>query len=162
MGPLQEAGAFDRIGFSLVFDHCPIGKIADTGLMPCKALRMKLAVKVIYLAASNKVPGICSSTKEARTMACCQCRDLIKEEDRRVAFPHRFMLHVLVVHVAANPVVGGPTTLTQCLVITVKLATAIARHGATFGHRNDATVWLNAVLQGHGREPEWRRLVAAA
>jgi hypothetical protein len=44
----------------------------------------------------------------------------------------------------------------------VKLAAAIAHHGAAFRHGHDATVGLNAVLQGHGREPEWRRRVVAA
>ena len=76
--------------------------------------------------------------------------------------PHGLVLHVLVVHVAANPVVAGPAALAQGLVIAVKLAAAIAHHGAALGHGNDATVGLNAVLQGHGREPEWRRRVAAA
>jgi len=65
------------------------------------------------------------------------------------------MLHVLVVHVAANPVVACPTPLAQSLIIAVKLAAAIAHHGAVLGHRNDATVGLNAILQGHGREPGW-------
>ena len=155
MGPLQEAGAFNRIGFSLMLNHRPIGQIADHGFVPPKALRMKFAVKVINLAATDKAAGICPAAKEARAVARRQGRDLIQEEERGVALPHGLVLHVLVVHVAANPVVGGPAALTQCLVITVKLATTIAHHGATFGHRNDATVWLNAVLQGHGRGPEW-------
>jgi len=69
MGPLQEEGTFDRIGFALVFNHYPIGKIADHGFVPYKALRMKFAIKIINLAATNKIPGVCSSAKEARTMA---------------------------------------------------------------------------------------------
>jgi predicted nucleic acid-binding Zn ribbon protein len=155
MGPLQEAGAFDCMGFALMFNHRPIGQIADHGFVPSQTLRMKFAVKVINLAAANKVPGVCSSTKETRAMACGESCDLIKEEERRVALAHRLVLHVLVVHVAANPVVGGPAALAKRLVIAVKLATAIAHHGAALGHRNDATVWLNAILQGHGREPGW-------
>ena len=155
MGPLQEAGAFDRICAFLIFDHRPIGQIADNGFVPFKALPMKLAIKVINLATANKVLGVYSSTKEARTMTRCQSRNFIQEEKRRVAFPHRFVLHVLVVHVAANPVAGGPATLAQGLVITMELATAIAHHEPAFWHGNDATVGLNAVLQGHGREPEW-------
>ena len=155
MGPLQEVGTFDRIGVGLMFNHSPIGQILYFSIMPSKALRMKLAVKVINLAIANKVPGVCSSAKEARTMACGKSRDLIKKEERGVAFPHHFMLHVLVVHVAANPVMACPAALAQGLVITVELAAAIAHHGAALGHRNDATVGLNAVLQGHGREPEW-------
>ena len=88
--------------------------------------------------------------------------NLIKEEQRRITLAHGFVLHVLVVHIAANPVDAGPAALAQCFVVTVKLATAVAHHEPTRRHRNDATVWLNAVLQGHGREPEWQRRVAAA
>ena len=49
---------------------------------------------------------------------------------------------------------AGPATLAQSLVITVELSAAIAHHGAALGRREDATVGLNAILQGHGQEPE--------
>jgi hypothetical protein len=154
MRPLQKAGAFDGVGFSLVFNHGPIWQVTHACFMPCEALRMKLAVKVIDLAFSQKLLCFSSTAEKTGPVARCQCCDFIKEEERRVAFAHGLMLHVLVVHIAANPVVAGPAALAKRLVITVKLATAIAHNGAAFRHRNDATVWLNAVLQGHGREPE--------
>ena len=162
MGPLQETGAFDREGFSLVFNHRSIWQVTEACIMPCKALRMKLAVKVIDLAFSQKLFCFSATAEKTGPVARCQCCDFIEKKKRRVAFPHRFVLHVLVVHVAANPVVGGPTALAKGLVIAVKLAAAITHQGAALWHGNDATVGLNAILQGHGREPEWRRRVAAA
>jgi hypothetical protein len=60
------------------------------------------------------------------------------------------VLHVLEVHVAANPVVACPAALAKRLVITVELAAAIAHHEPTFWHRYDLTPWRNAVLKGHG------------
>jgi len=155
MRPLQETGALGRIGFALVFDHCAIWKFVYKRFMPCKALRVKLAIKVIDLAFSQESSCLSAAAEKTRSMARRQCRDFIKEEERGVAFPHGFMLHVLVVHIAANPVDAGPAALPQSLIITVKLAAAIAHHGAAFRHRHDATVGLNAVLQGHWWEPEW-------
>jgi hypothetical protein len=52
-------------------------------------------------------------------------------------------------------VVSGPAAFAQGLVIAVKLAAAVAHHEPAFPHGHDATVWLNAILQGHGQEPEW-------
>jgi hypothetical protein len=52
-------------------------------------------------------------------------------------------------------VAAGPAALAQSLVRPVKFSAAISQHGSAFWHGNDATVRLNAVLQGHGREPEW-------
>ena len=49
---------------------------------------------------------------------------------------------------------AGPAALAESPIVTVKLATTIAHHGATIGHRDDVTVWLNAILQGHGWQPE--------
>ena len=80
MGPLQEEGIFDRMGFSLVFDHRPIGQIADTGLMFCKTLRVKLPVKIIYLAATNEIPGIFPAAKETRPVARSEGCDFVKKE----------------------------------------------------------------------------------
>lgn len=155
MGPLQEAGAFDGEGFSLVLNHGSIWQVMHACFMPCKALRMKLAVKVIDLAFSQKLFCFSATAEKTGPVARCQCRDFIKKEKRRVTFAHGLMLHVLVVHITANPVVACPAALAKGLVTAVKLAAAIAHHEPTFWHGNDATVGLNAVLQGHGREPEW-------
>ena len=162
MRPLQEVPAFNRVGVAALLDHGAIGQILDLGLMPSKALGMEFPVKVIDLAAANKAPGICPAAEETGPVARRQGRDLIQEKERGVALPHGFMLHVLVVHVAAYPVLAGPAALAKRPVIAVEFPAAVAHHGAALRHGHDATVGLNAVLQGHGREPEWRREVSAA
>lgn len=122
--------------------------------MPCKALRVKCPVKVVHLAVAHKAFSVCPAAKKARPVSRRQGCHLIQKEQRGVALPHGVMLHVLVVHVAANPVPAGPAALAQGFVIPVEPAAAIAHHEPALGHGHDATVGLNAVLQGHGQEPE--------
>lgn len=159
---MQEARTLYRIGEASLLNHGAIGQIPDFGLMPCKALLVKFVIKVINLAPADKTSGIRPAAEKTGPVARRQGRDLIQKEQRGVALPHGLVLHVLVVHVAANPVLAGPAALAQGLVIAMELAAAVAHHGAALGHGHDATVWLNAVLQGHGREPEWQRTVWAA
>ena len=80
-------------------------------------------------------------------MASSECGHFIKEEQRCVTPPHGFMMHVLVVQLATNPVCAGPAPLAQRLVITMELATAIAEHGAPRRNGKNLTAWMNAVLQ---------------
>ena len=138
-----------------MFDHRPFGKIVNARFMPSEALGMEFTVKVSNLAAADKAPGVRPAAEKTGPVAGGQGCHFIEKEQRGVALPHGFVLHALVVHVAANPVVAGPAALAQGLVIAVEFAAAVAHHGAAVGHSDDATVGLNAVLQGHGREAEW-------
>ena len=92
-------------------------------------------------------------------MARGQGRHLVKEKQRGVALAQGLMVNVLIMEVTTYPEDAGPAALPQGLIITVEPATAVAHHEPTIRHRDDATVGLNAVLQGHGREPglepEW-------
>ena len=123
--------------------------------MPCKPLGVEFPVKFRDLAPAHEFFCFPAAAEETRPVARGKSCHLIEKEKRGVALAHGLVLHVLVVQIAANPVDTGPAALAQGFVVPVKLATAIAHHGATGRHRNNATVWLNAVLQGHGREPEW-------
>ena len=111
---------------------------------------MKSAVKFLNLATTNKVLGIGPSTKETGTMTCGKGCHFIEKKERRVAFPHGFVLHVLVVHVASDPMDAGPAALAQGPIIAMKLATAISHHGSALRRGDNFTPWVDAVLQGHG------------
>lgn len=143
-------------------NHRAIGQITDPGFVPRQAFGMKFGVKFRHFDTPKKTLRLGPAAEETGPMARGQGRYLVKEEQRRITLAHGFVLHVLVVQIAAYPVDAGPAALSQGLIVTVKLATAIAHHESTRRHRDDATVGLNAVLQGHGREPEWRRRVGAA
>ena len=138
-----------------MFNHGSIGQIADQGFMPLKTLGVEFPVKFRDFAPAHECNRFVAAAKETGPVARGKGRHLIEKEERGVALAHGFMLHVLVVHITANPMDAGPAAFAQGLIVPVKLAAAIAHHEPTSGHRNDLTVWLNAVLQGHGREPEW-------
>jgi hypothetical protein len=147
---LQEVLAFYGVGFAVMFDHRSVGQIRYPRLMSCKALGMEFPVEVINLAPADKVLGIRPAAKETGAMACSQSGDLIKKEQRGVAFSHGLVLHVLVMYVAANPVLAGPAAVAQGFVIAVKLAAAVAHYGAAFWNSYNLTPWRDAVLQRHG------------
>jgi hypothetical protein len=60
------------------------------------------------------------------------------------------MVPFLEVKLTANPMMAGPSPLAQRLVITVKLATAIAHHRAAIRHCVNYTPGINAILEWHG------------
>src|SRR5207237_3898454 len=85
----------------------------------------------------KKALGVGAATKEAGTMAGGKRGHLVKEKKRRVAIAHRFMMVVLEVKLAADPMVRGPAAPSERLVFAMKLAAAIAHHGAARRGRDD-------------------------
>ena len=162
MGPLQQVRAFDGVGMGLMLYHRAVGQISNICLVQGKPLLMQFIVKFSDFAAAQKCLGLTAAAEETGPVARSKCGHLVKKEKRGVAVTHGFVVHVLVVQFTGNPMAAGPAALAQRFVRPVKFAAAISQHGSPLGHGNDATVRLNAVLQGHGREPEWRRRVAAA
>ena len=59
------------------------------------------------------------------------------------------MMGVLPMQLTANPMRAGPAFLAKRLVVTVKLATAIAQHCALRRRGEEVTVWRDAVLKWH-------------
>ena len=155
MGPPQQARALDGVGVRLMFDHGPIGQACDIGFMPGETLPMQLIVKFWNFPRSEECLGLDAATEETGPVADGECCYFIQKEKRSIALAHGLMMHVFVAQFAGNPVAAGPAALAQSLVRPVKFSAAISQHGSALGHGNDATVRLNAVLQGHGREPEW-------
>ncbi len=154
MRPLQETGAFYSIKLPLVRDHRTIGQIAYFCVVRLQALAMQFGIKFINSARPHKRFCLLPAAEKARPVATRQGRHLIHEEHRRVTPSHGFVMGTLPFQLATNPMGAGPAALAQRLVIAVKLSTAIAHHQATRRNGYKVTVWQNAVLQGHGKEPE--------
>jgi hypothetical protein len=146
--------ALDGIGIVFMLNHCAIGQITDPCVMAGKALGVEFCIEFGNPAASHKCLGFGAAAEKTGPVARCQSCYLIEKEERCVAPPHGIMVYVLVMQFAANPVGAGPAALPQCLVIRVKLSTAVSQHRAACRHGNNVTVWLNAVLQGHGWQSE--------
>ena len=155
MRPLQEKGPFDRKGLTPMRDHGTIRQIIDAGFMPGQALRMECRIKLRNPALPKEGFGFPPAAEKTWPVASGQCRDFIHEKQRRVTLAHGLMVLPLPVKLAADPVGAGPAPLAKGLVGAVELAAAVAHHQPARLHGDNLTVWLDAVLQGHGRQPEW-------
>lgn len=112
-------------------------------------LLVQQSIKGSHFLISEKSLGVLPPAIKTRTMARRKCRHLIEKEERGVTRSHRLVMRTLPLEFAANPMRTDPAPASQCLVIAVKLATAITHHRAFRRSGEDVTVWRDAVLQWH-------------
>lgn len=114
---------------------------------------MQFPVKLFHPPVPQKAFCLGPAAEEAGPVARRQCGHLVEEEQRGIALAHGFMVQALVVEFAADPVLRRPAPFAQRLVRPMKLAAAIAQHGAACRHGGDLAPWSHAVLQGHFWRP---------